>query len=66
MVSQMSNLADPGQQFDSSVFVARASRVSYVVEQVDDNSVTSSETGIPKPSDELSNKRSGLRGIETA
>jgi hypothetical protein len=55
-----------GQRFDSGVLLARVSRASYVVEQVDDNSITSSETGIPKPCDELSNKRSGLRGIETA
>jgi len=62
----MSNLADPGQRFDSGVLLAGVGRVSYVVEQVDDNSITSSETSIPKPSDELSNKRSGMRGIETA
>ena len=62
----MSNLAGPGRQFGSSVLPARASRVSYVVEQVDDNSIAFSETSIPKSSDELSNKRSGLRGIETA
>lgn len=33
---------------------------------MDDNSVTSSETNIPKSSDELPNKRSGLCGVETA
>jgi hypothetical protein len=62
----MSNLADPGRQFDSSVLLARVGRISYVVEQVDDNSIASPETSIPKSSDELSNKRSGLRGVETA
>ena len=64
--ARCSNLADPNREFDSSVLVARGTRVSYVVEQVDDNSIASSKTSIPKSSDELSNKRSGLRGSETA
>ena len=59
-------LADSDRELDSSVLLARGTRVSYVVEQVDDNSVTPSQTSIPKSSDELSNKCSGLRGIEAA